>query len=117
LKDELVVLLGSDEVASRAHIVRRYDHEVQGGTVVKPLSGPYGDAPSDAAVIKPQGTDGLWGIAISNGLRADYATRDPYRAAWAAVDEAVRNAVAGGADPSRIAILDNFAWAIRTILR
>jgi len=89
-------------------IVRRYDHEVQGGTVVKPFAGPEGDAPQDAAVLKPQGTGGAWGIALSNALRPDYAEIDPYRAAWAAVDEAVRNAVAVGSDPERIAILDNF---------
>jgi Phosphoribosylformylglycinamidine (FGAM) synthase, synthetase domain len=89
-------------------IVRRYDYEVQGGTVVKPFAGPEGDAPQDAAVLKPQGTGGAWGIALSNALRPDYAEIDPYRAAWAVVDEAVRNAVAVGSDPERIAILDNF---------
>ena len=93
---------------SRERIVRRYDHEVQGGTVVKPFAGPEGDAPQDAAVLKPQGTNGAWGIALSNALRPDYAEIDPYRAAWAVVDEAVRNAVAVGSDPERIAILDNF---------
>jgi phosphoribosylformylglycinamidine synthase len=35
---------------------------------------------------------------------------DPYAMAWAAVDEAVRNCVAVGADPDRIALLDNFCW-------
>ncbi len=30
--------------------------------------------------------------------------------AWAAVDEALRNVVAVGADPDRVAILDNFCW-------
>jgi phosphoribosylformylglycinamidine synthase len=59
-------------------------------------------------VLKPQGTAGDWGIALSNALRPDYGERDPYRAAWAVVDEAVRSAVAVGADPDRIAILDNF---------
>lgn len=104
----LLALLASQAVCSREQIVRRYDHEVQGGTAVKPFAGPQGDAPSDAAVLVPQGTPGTWGIAISNGLRPDYGERDPYRAAWAAVDEAVRNAVAVGADPDRVAILDNF---------
>jgi phosphoribosylformylglycinamidine synthase len=107
-KTRLLALLSDMNIASREQVVRRYDHEVQGGTAVKPFAGPYGDAPSDAAVLKPQGTDGTWGIALSNALRPDYGELDPYRGAWAAVDEAIRNAVAVGADPERIAILDNF---------
>ena len=35
---------------------------------------------------------------------------DPYWMAAGAIDEAVRNCIAAGADPSRIAILDNFCW-------
>lgn len=104
----LLGLLSASAVSSREEVVRRYDHEVQGGTVVKPFCGPGGDAPADAAVLKPQGTEGCWGIALSNALRPDYGEKDPYRAAIAAVDEAVRNAVAAGADPGRMAILDNF---------
>jgi phosphoribosylformylglycinamidine synthase len=56
--------------------------------------------PSDAAVLKPQGTAGDWGIALSNALRPGYGERDPYRAAWDVVDEAVRSAVAVGAFPT-----------------
>ena len=108
MKSRLLSLLSDMNISSREHVVRRYDHEVQGGTVVKPFVGLHGDAPSDAAVLKPQGTGGNWGIALSNALRPDYGERDPYRAAWAAVDEAARSVVAVGADPDRIAILDNF---------
>ena len=39
-----------------------------------------------------------------------YGDLDPYHMAASAIDEAVRNCVAVGADPSRIAILDNFCW-------
>ncbi|MGQ9903042.1 MAG: phosphoribosylformylglycinamidine synthase I, partial [Anaerolineae bacterium] len=39
-----------------------------------------------------------------------YTALDPYAMAWAAVDEAMRNAVAVGADPDQIALLDNFCW-------
>jgi phosphoribosylformylglycinamidine synthase len=35
---------------------------------------------------------------------------DTYHMAASAIDEAMRNAVAVGADPARIAILDNFCW-------
>ena len=39
-----------------------------------------------------------------------YGDFDPYWMAASAIDEAVRNCVAVGADPPRIAILDNFCW-------
>jgi phosphoribosylformylglycinamidine synthase subunit PurSL len=106
----LLSLLAHPNIASKASVIRIYDHEVQGGTVVKPLTGVEADAPSDAAVLKPIGTRGRRGIVLSNGINPEYGKRDAYRMALAVVDEAVRNAVAVGADPGRIAILDNFCW-------
>ena len=91
-------------------MIRIYDHEVQGGTVIKPLTGIEADAPSDAAVIKPIGTRGVKGIVLSNGINPEYGKRDAYKMVWSVIDEAIRNAVAVGADPDRIAILDNFCW-------
>jgi phosphoribosylformylglycinamidine synthase len=61
-------------------------------------------------VIKPIGTTGKTGIVLSNGLNPEYGKRDAYRMALAVLDEAIRNAVAVGADPARIALLDNFCW-------
>ena len=69
------------------------------GTVVKPLTGVEADAPSDAAVIKPIGTKGIKGIVLSNGINPEYGKRDAYKMAWSVMDEAIRNAVAVGADP------------------
>ena len=109
-KDLLLKLLSDPNIASKAATIRSYDHEVQGGTIIKPLTGVEADGPSDAAVLKPIGTRGTKGIVLSNGINPDYGKRDPYRMAWAVIDEAVRNAVAVGADPDRIAILDNFCW-------
>lgn len=108
--DFLLSLLASPNIASKAATIRIYDHEVQGGTVVKPLTGVQADAPSDAAVIKPIGTRGTRGIVLSNGINPEYGKRDAYKMTWAVIDEAIRNAVAVGADPQRIAILDNFCW-------
>ncbi|MCZ2126531.1 MAG: phosphoribosylformylglycinamidine synthase subunit PurL [Anaerolineales bacterium] len=110
ISDYLLRLLAHPNIASKASVVRLYDHEIQGGSVVKPLSGVCADAPSDAAVIKPIGTKGMKGIVLANGVNPEYGKRDAYRMALAVADEAVRNAVAVGADPERIAILDNFCW-------
>lgn len=108
-QEALVQILGSLSVCSKEWIIRQYDHEVQAGSVVKPLVGLHHDGPSDAAVVAP--VPGSWtGLAISNGLNPRYADFDPYYMAAAAIDEAVRNAVAVGADPAHTAILDNFCW-------
>jgi phosphoribosylformylglycinamidine synthase len=110
IKETLLNFLSNPNIASKASVIRIYDHEVQGGTVVKPLTGIEADAPSDAAVIKPIGTKGTKGIVLSNGINPEYGKRDAYRMAWSVMDEAIRNAVAVGADPKRIAVLDNFCW-------
>ena len=113
VKETLLTLLAHPNIASKRWIVEQYDHEVQGATVIKPMVGPRGDGPGDAAVIQP--TPGSnQGLAISQGLAVTVgdpvAGGDPYLMALAAVDECVRNLVCVGADPSRIAILDNFCW-------
>lgn len=110
IKIHLTSLLSSPNIASKALVIRIYDHEVQGGTAIKPLTGVEMDAPSDASVIKPIGTKGVKGIALSNGINPEFGKRDAYQMAWSVMDEAIRNAVAVGADPERIAVLDNFCW-------
>jgi phosphoribosylformylglycinamidine synthase len=110
VKETLLDLLSSPNIASKSSVIRIYDHEVQGGTVVKPLTGIEADAPSDAAVIKPIGTRGVKGIVLSNGINPEFGKRDAYKMAWSVMDETIRNAVAVGADPERIAVLDNFCW-------
>ncbi|UCG15241.1 MAG: phosphoribosylformylglycinamidine synthase subunit PurL [Phycisphaerales bacterium] len=100
--------LADPNVASKEWVIRQYDHEVQGATVVKPLCGP-GDGPSDAAVIRPR-LHSRRGIAIGCGLCPGRRDGDPYWMAVAAVDEALRNVVCVGADPGRTSILDNFCW-------
>ncbi|MFH1377547.1 MAG: phosphoribosylformylglycinamidine synthase subunit PurL [Planctomycetota bacterium] len=102
-------LLAMPNVASKEWIYRQYDHEVQGATVIKPFAGPTQAGPSDAAVITPVLGD-VKGVAISNGMNPKQGDIDPYRMAACAVDEAIRNAVCVGANPDRIAILDNFCW-------
>ena len=106
----LLALLAHPNIASKAEVIRIYDHEVQGGTVVKPLTGARQDGPSDACVLKPLGASGKQGLVLSNGINPQYGKLDPHRMAVSVIDEAIRNAVAAGADPGRIAILDNFCW-------
>lgn len=110
IRKHLFDLLSSPNIASKEAVIRIYDHEVQGGTVVKPLVGLCSDGPSDGCVLKPIGTSGKTGIALSNGINSEYGKLDAYRMAVSVVDEAVRNAVAVGANPARIALLDNFCW-------
>ena len=107
--DDLKAILGSLNVCSKEWVIRQYDHEVQAGSVVKPLVGVHHDGPSDAAVIRPDLTSSR-GLAISCGMNPRYGDLDPYWMAASAIDEALRNCVAVGADPKRIAILDNFCW-------
>jgi len=107
----LLDLLASSNIRSKEDTVRLYDHEVQGGTVVKPFVGPDESGPGDAAVVTPLPIGpGTPGAALAIGTNPAYGTIDPYRMAWANIDEAVRNVVAVGADPDRISILDNFSW-------
>jgi phosphoribosylformylglycinamidine synthase len=112
----LLRLLSHPNVASKEAVIRRYDHEVRGGTLVRPLGGPELDGPNDAAVLKPLHTwDHNRAFALSNGINPLIGRRDPYFMALSAVDEAVRNAVAAGADPDQLALLDNFCWGNPTL--
>lgn len=106
---DLCKILASPNVASKHWIVRQYDHEVQGGSVIKPLVGVENDGPGDAAVVRPV-LDSRRGIVVGCGMNPRYGDLDTYHMATSAIDEAIRNCVAVGADPSRIAILDNFCW-------
>jgi phosphoribosylformylglycinamidine synthase len=105
----LLRILSSYSVCSKEWVIRQYDHEVQGGSVIKPLVGASEDGPGDASVVAP--VLGSWaGLALGCGLNPRYGDLDPYAMAAAAIDEAVRNVVAVGADPARVALLDNFCW-------
>jgi phosphoribosylformylglycinamidine synthase len=106
--DRLLAALRDLNVASKEWVIRQYDHEVQSRSVIKPLVGP-GFGPADAAVLRPR-WDGYRGIALGCGLCPWRTDSDPYLMAIAAVDEALRNVICVGADPSRTAILDNFCW-------
>ena len=105
----LLKILGSWNVCSKEWVIRQYDHEVQGGSVLKPLVGKDNDGPGDAAIIRPiLGSD--MGVIVSNGINPAYGEIDPYWMAASAIDEALRQIIAVGGSLHKVALLDNFCW-------
>jgi len=109
LTGDLKKILSSWNVCSKEWVVRQYDHEVQGGSVLKPLVGEHNDGPGDASIIRPV-LDSNKGIIISNGCNPKYGLVDPYYMAASAIDEAIRQIIAVGGNLEQIALLDNFCW-------
>jgi phosphoribosylformylglycinamidine synthase II/phosphoribosylformylglycinamidine synthase I len=103
----LLGLLAHPNIASKEEVIRRYDHEVQGGTVGKPLVGCSG--PADAAVLQPR-AESWRGAVLAHGINPLYGAQDPHAMAMLAVDEALRNLVAAGGSIEHAALLDNFCW-------
>ncbi|OPY29265.1 MAG: phosphoribosylformylglycinamidine synthase II [Methanocella sp. PtaU1.Bin125] len=102
-------LMSELNIASKEWVIRQYDHEVQGGSVVKPLTGIANDGPGDAGVVRPL-LDRMSGIAVSNGINPFYGDIDTYHMTACAIDEAIRNIIAVGGSLKQIALLDNFCW-------
>ncbi|MDF1579621.1 MAG: phosphoribosylformylglycinamidine synthase subunit PurS [Desulfuromonadales bacterium] len=102
-------LLGRLNICSKEAVVRRYDHEVQAGTVVKPLTGVANDGPSDAAVFRPL-LDSFEGAVVAHGICPRYSDIDTYHMMACAIDEGLRNYVAVGGHIDHVAGLDNFCW-------
>jgi phosphoribosylformylglycinamidine synthase II len=109
LREDLLRILASWNVCSKEWVIRQYDHEVQGGSVLKPLTGVNNDGPSDAAIVRPV-LDSDMGIVVANGINPKYGDIDPYWMAASAIDEALRQVVAVGGNLRRMALLDNFCW-------
>jgi phosphoribosylformylglycinamidine synthase subunit PurSL len=108
---QLLRLLSNPNIASKEDIIRRYDHEVRSGTVIKPLIGRHFDGPSDGTVMKPIETpEHNRGYALGVGFAIELGKMHPRTAAQASIEEAICNIVAVGADPDQIALLDNFCW-------
>ncbi|MEN9307022.1 MAG: phosphoribosylformylglycinamidine synthase, PurS and PurL domain [Fibrobacterota bacterium] len=108
-KKDLLDILSSWNVCSKEPWVRQYDHEVQGRSVVKPFTGEKNDGPSDAAVLQPV-PNSVKGLAVAHGIAPRYSDIDAEAMTEASIDEALRNLVAVGADPSTAVGLDNFCW-------
>jgi phosphoribosylformylglycinamidine synthase II len=107
--EALLGILSSWNVCSKEWVIRQYDHEVQGGSVLKPLVGKENDGPGDAAIIRPVlGSE--MGAIVACGINPRYGEIDPYWMAASAIDEALRQIIAVGGDLTRVALLDNFCW-------
>ena len=109
LTDDLKKILGSWNVCSKEWVIRQYDHEVQGTSVLKPLVGAANDGPGDAAIIRPL-ADSKKGLIVSNGINPKYGDIDTYWMAASAIDEALRQVIAVGGTLDEVALLDNFCW-------
>ena len=109
LGEVLERMLSRLNICSKEWVVRQYDHEVQGGSVLKPLVGAACDGPSDAAVVRPL-LESFEGVVVSHGICPRYGDIDTYWMTACALDEAIRNNVAVGGDPTRMVALDNFCW-------
>ena len=114
--EALRALLAHPSVGSKEEVIRTFDHEVRGGTLVRPLTGPCQDGPADGVVFEPLEAAGSGrAVAVAQGINPVLGLRDPYAMGGSVVDEAVRNLVCAGADPNRIALLDNFCWGNPTL--
>ena len=101
-------ILGRLNIASYEFISQQYDHEVQGGSVIKPLQG-RGRINGDASITRPL-LDSHKGIVLSQGINPSYSDINTYHMAACAIDTAIRNAIVAGANLDHLALLDNFCW-------
>ncbi len=109
LTGDLLKLLSSYNISSKEWIIRQYDHEVQGGSVLKPLQGVGHDGPGDACITRPI-LSSRKGLVVSCGINPEFGKIDPYWMAAGVIDEALRQVIAVGGSIDRCAILDNFCW-------
>jgi phosphoribosylformylglycinamidine synthase len=104
-------LLSSYNIRSKESIIRKYDHEVKGKSIIKPLMGEKGISPQDAAVMRLD-HEGFEGIAISNGICPKYGDIDAYQMSAGAFDEAVRQIIAVGGELPNTKDDDDIFWTV-----
>lgn len=105
----LIEMLARPNIASKEWIIRQYDHEVQGGSVIKHLVGVDRDTYSDAVVFRPV-LDSLRGLAVTQTLNPIYSKIDAYHMTAYTIDEAVRRIIAVGGNLNHLGGVDNFCW-------
>ena len=109
LTSSLKRVLSRYNVCSKESVIRQYDHEVQGGSVIKPMVGAFNDGPGDAAVLRPL-LESWEGVVVSSGICPRYSDIDTYHMMACAIDEAIRNNISVGGNLKHMAGLDNFCW-------
>ena len=99
LRDALLTLLGSPDLAAKTWVTQQYDHYVRGNTVLA--------MPDDAGVLRIDEDSGL-GVALAVDGNGRYSRLDPYAGAQLALAEAYRNVAATGARPLAVTNCLNF---------
>ncbi|MDD5441494.1 MAG: phosphoribosylformylglycinamidine synthase subunit PurL [Candidatus Omnitrophica bacterium] len=102
-------ILARPNIACKDWVVREYDHEVQAGSVIKPMQGISKIAIADASVVRPD-LKSEKAVVIGMGINPYYSDVDPYWMAAASIEESLRNVVASGGRMDKTYILDNFCW-------
>ncbi len=107
IRDLAFEILNDLNVCSRESVVRKYDQVVTGHTQERSFGGKHQDTPQDALLLRPK-YDSFKGLMTTHGLAPEIGKHDPYMGSLTSVIEAISNAVARGADLSKIFLIDNF---------
>ncbi|MFM1917518.1 MAG: phosphoribosylformylglycinamidine synthase subunit PurL, partial [Actinomycetota bacterium] len=99
LRDALLTLVGSPNLASKAWVTDQYDRYVLGNTVLA--------QPEDSGMVRVDEETGR-GVAISTDCNGRFAKLDPYTGAKLALAESYRNVAASGAVPLAVTNCLNF---------
>ncbi|NTW40985.1 MAG: phosphoribosylformylglycinamidine synthase subunit PurL, partial [Cellulomonadaceae bacterium] len=99
LRETLLRLIASPNLASKAWVTDQYDRFVQGNTAMA--------QPDDGGVVRVDETTGL-GVALATDANGRYAKLDPYTGAQLALAEAYRNVATVGARPMAVTDCLNF---------
>ncbi|MCU1437488.1 MAG: purL [Naasia sp.] len=99
LRDQLVRLVASPNLADKGWITDQYDRYVLGNTAL--------GFPDDAGMIRVDEESGL-GFAVATDANGRFCHLDPYRGAQLALAEAYRNVAVTGAVPAAVSDCLNF---------
>ncbi|MEE6271738.1 phosphoribosylformylglycinamidine synthase subunit PurL [Georgenia sp. MJ206] len=99
LREQVLALVASPNLASKSWVTDQYDRYVQGNTALA--------QPDDAGVIRVDESSGL-GVALSTDANGRFTKLDPYTGARQALAEAYRNVGCVGARPLAVTDCLNF---------
>jgi phosphoribosylformylglycinamidine synthase II len=99
LRDTLLRLLGSPDLADKSWVTRQYDPIVRGNTVLA--------MPEDGGLVRIDEETGL-GIALATDGNGRYCRLDPYAGTQLVLAEAYRNVAMTGATPVAVTNCLNF---------